>query len=148
MHFLNDYKNAGGHVTVGTDSGFIYSTFGFEYVRELELLREAGFSPSEVFRSATMYGAMELFEPKGEPIDFGIIRPGLKADLVIVAENPLENLKVLYGTGALRLNDATGEVERTRGILYTIKDGIAYDAKALLADVRRMVQEARSGSGS
>lgn len=148
MHFLNDYKNAGGHVTVGTDSGFIYSTFGFEYIRELELLREAGFSPSEVFRSATLYGAMELFEPKGEPVDFGIIRPGLKADLVVVAENPMENLKVLYGTGAVRLNDQTGEVGRTRGILYTIKDGIVYDAVRLRADVRRMVEEAKVNGGS
>jgi imidazolonepropionase-like amidohydrolase len=148
MHFLNDFKNAGGHVTVGTDSGFIYSTFGFEYIRELELLREAGFSPFEVFRAATLHGATELHEPKGVPIDFGILRPGLKADLVVVAENPLENLKVLYGTGAVRLNDETGEVERTRGILYTIKDGIVYDAKQLLADVRRMVRDAKDGGGS
>ena len=33
-------------------------------------------------------------------------------DLVLVDENPLENLKVLYGTGAVKLNDDTGEVER------------------------------------
>ena len=72
-------------------------------------LREAGFSPSEVFRSATLYGAEELFEPKGEPIDFGIIRPGLKADLLVVKENPLQNLKILYGTGAVRLSES-GEV--------------------------------------
>jgi imidazolonepropionase-like amidohydrolase len=147
MHFLNDYKNAGGRVTVGTDSGFIYSTFGFEYIRELELLREAGFSPTEIFRSATMYGAEELFEPKGEPIDFGIIRPGLKADLVVVAENPLANLKVLYGTGAVRLNDETGVVGRTEGIRYTIKDGIVYDAEQLRADVRRMVREEKMTGG-
>ncbi len=145
MHFLNDYKNAGGMVTVGTDSGFIYSTYGFEYVRELELLREAGFHPSEIFRAATMHGAMELFRPSGEPMDFGIIRPGLKADLVVVSENPLRNLRILYGTGAVRLNDETGEVERVRGIRYTIKDGIIYDAQQLLADVRRMVREAKEG---
>jgi imidazolonepropionase-like amidohydrolase len=145
MHFLNDYKNAGGTVTVGTDSGFIFSTFGFEYIQELEMLREAGFHPSEVFRAATYLGAKELFEPKGEPIDFGIIRPGLLADLVLVAENPLENLKVLYGTGALRLDEENGGFERIGGIDYTIKDGIVYDAKALLADVRRMVQQAKAG---
>jgi imidazolonepropionase-like amidohydrolase len=148
MRFLNDFKNAGGIVTVGTDSGFIYSTFGFEYVRELELLREAGFHPSEIFRAATMHGAMELFRPSGEPIDFGIVRPGLKADLVVVSENPLQNLKTLYGTGAFRLNDETGETERVRGIRYTIKDGIIYDAGELLADVRRMVREARDNGGS
>ena len=147
MRFLNDYKNAGGIVTVGTDSGFIYSTFGFEYIRELELLREAGFHPSEIFRSATLYGAMELHEPSGAPLEFGIIRPGLKADLVVVEENPLEDLKILYGTGALRLNDETGEVERIQAIRYTIKDGIVYDARQLLADVREMVREARATGG-
>jgi hypothetical protein len=48
----------------------------------------------------------------------------------------------------VRLNDETGEVERTRGIVYTIKDGIVYDAKQLLADVREMVQEAKEDGGS
>ena len=63
------------------------------------------------------------------------------ADLVIVDENPIQNLKVLYGTGARRLNDETGNVENVGGILYTIKDGIVYDAKKLLADVAEMVEE-------
>ena len=62
------------------------------------------------------------------------------ADLVIVDQNPLENLKVLYGTGAIRLNDQTGQAERIGGIRYTIKDGIIYDAKQLLADVAAMVE--------
>ncbi len=144
MRFLNEYKNRGGIVTTGSDSGFIYKLYGFAYIRELELLREAGFHPLEVIRSATMYGAMQLNKPKGMEPDFGMIRPGLKADLVIVDENPLQNLKVLYGTGAVRLNDETGEVERVGGIKYTIKDGIVYDAKQLLADVREMVREAKA----
>ena len=63
------------------------------------------------------------------------------ADLVIVDQNPLENLKVLYGTGALKLNDATGRPEQVGGVKWTIKDGIVYDAKQLLADVARMVEE-------
>ena len=79
----------------------------------------------------------------GKPIEFGIVRPGLLADLIVVDENPLANLKVLYGTGAIRLNDETGQVERVGGVRYTIKDGIVYDAKRLLADVARMVAEAR-----
>jgi hypothetical protein len=60
---------------------------------------------------------------------------------VIVDQNPLQNFKVLYGTGAIRLNDKTGRRERVGGIKYTIKDGIVYDAKALLADVAAMVNE-------
>ena len=90
-----------------------------------------------------MYGAKELNDPKGLPPDFGMIREGLKADFVVVDENPLQNLKVLYGTGTPRLNDETGEVERVGGIKYTIKDGIVYDTRQLLADVREMVRRAK-----
>ncbi len=146
MHFLNDYKNAGGRVTTGSDSGFIYKLYGFDYIRELELLREAGFHPIEVIRAATLHGAEELHDPKGAEIDFGILRPGLKADMVVVDENPLQNLKVLYGNGAVKLNDDTGEVERVGGIKYTIKDGIVYDAQKLLADVREMVRMAKEAA--
>jgi imidazolonepropionase-like amidohydrolase len=148
MRFLNDYKNAGGIVTTGSDSGFIYKLYGFDYIRELELLREAGFHPVEVIRAATYHGALQLHKPKGmeNDLQFGIIRPGMKADFVLVDENPLENLKVLYGTGAVKLNDDTGEVERVGGIRYTVKDGIVYDARKLLEDVARMVEDAkRSG---
>jgi imidazolonepropionase-like amidohydrolase len=144
MSFLNDYKNAGGRVTTGSDSGFIYQLYGFGYIQEFELLQEAGFHPLEVIRSATLYGAEALHEPKGKPIEFGIIRPGLLADMVIVGENPLENFKVLYGTGAVKLNDETGKVERVGGIKYTIKDGIVYDAKKLLAEVAAMVEKAKA----
>ncbi len=144
MSFLNDYKNAGGRVVTGSDSGFIYKLYGFGYIRELELLQEAGFHPLEVLRSATLYGAEALYEPKQQPIEFGVIRSGMLADLVIVEENPVADLKVLYGTGAMRLNDESGQVERVGGVKYTIKDGIIYDAKRLLADVSRMVEEARA----
>jgi imidazolonepropionase-like amidohydrolase len=147
MRFLNDFKNAGGIVTTGSDSGFIYKLYGFDYIRELELLREAGFHPVEVIRAATMHGAMKLFEPKGTAPEFGTLRPGLKADLVVVDQNPLENLKVLYGTGAVKLNDQTGQVERVGGIKYTIKDGIVYDAKKLLEDVREMVKKQKQQRG-
>jgi len=144
MSFLNDFKNAGGRVTTGSDSGFIYQTYGFGYILELEMLQEAGFHPLEVIRSATLNGAAALAEPKGKPAEFGIIRPGLLADMVLVDQNPLENLKVLYATGAVKLNDQTGRVERVGGVKYTIKDGIVYDAKKLAADVAAIVQKAKS----
>jgi imidazolonepropionase-like amidohydrolase len=141
MQFINDYKNAGGIVTTGSDSGFIYKLFGFDYIRELELLREAGFHPIEVIRAATYHGALQLAKPSGAEIEIGLVRPGMKADLVVVAENPLQNLKVLYGNGAPKLNDETGLSERVGGIRYTVKDGIVYDAKQLLEDVKKMVED-------
>ena len=60
MTFINEYKNRGGRVTAGSDSGFIYQLYGFAYIRELELLRESGFHPLEVIRSATLNGAEAL----------------------------------------------------------------------------------------
>lgn len=138
MEFINEYKNRGGRVTTGSDSGFIYQLYGFAYIRELELLREAGFHPLEVVRAATIKGAEAL----GMADQIGSVEVGKLADFVIVKENPLSNLKTLYGTGAIHLNDKN-EVERVGGVTYTVKDGVVYDAKKLLADVRAMVIEAK-----
>ena len=144
MQLLNDYKNMGGRVTVSSDAGFIYNLFGFGTIQEMELLQEAGFHPLEVIRGATMHAAEALFEPKGMEPEFGVVREGMLADLVVVGENPVDNIKVLFGTGAVRLNDETGEPERVGGILYTIKDGIVYDAKQLLADVAEIVRKQKA----
>ena len=144
MQFLNDYKNRGGHVTTGSDSGYIFKLYGFDYIRELELLQEAGFHPLEVVRSATMWGAEAIYAPKGTRPDFGVVRAGFLADLVLVDQNPIENFKVLYGTGWIRVNDATGAAERVGGIKYVMKDGILYDAKKLLQDVEVMVREKKA----
>jgi imidazolonepropionase-like amidohydrolase len=146
MQFLNEYKNRGGRVTVGSDSGFIYQLYGFGTILELELLQEAGFHPLEAIRAATYHGALELAAPTGVPIDRGVVRPGLLADLLVVDENPIANLKVLYGTGAVKLDDETGKLERVGGVRYTIKDGIVYDAKQLLRDVAAMVERAKAES--
>ena len=138
MTFVNEYKNRGGRVTAGSDSGFIFQLYGFAYIRELELLREAGFHPLEVIRAATLNGAEALkMDDK-----IGSVQVGKLADFVIVEENPLVNLKALYGTGAIKLTE-DNEVVRVGGVKYTIKDGIIYDAKKLLADVKQLVKKAK-----
>ncbi len=142
MTFLNDYKNRGGRVAAGSDSGFVYELYGFGYVRELELLREAGFHPLEVLRAGTLLGAEAL----GLDREIGSVEAGKLADLVVVAENPLQNLKVLYGTGAIKLDQENRPV-RVGGVRYTIKDGIVFDAPALLADVARLVARAKMEEG-
>ena len=142
MQFINDYKNRGGRITTGSDSGFIFQLYGFAYIREMELLREAGFHPLEIVRSATLNGAEAL----GADKDIGSIEIGKLADLIIIEENPLQNLKVLYGTGAIKLTE-DNEVVRVGGVKYTVKDGIIYDAKKLLEDVKKMVKEEKEKTG-
>ncbi|MHC2991497.1 amidohydrolase [Pontibacter sp. HJ8] len=142
MAFINEYKNRGGRVTVGTDSGFIYELFGFAYPREMELLREAGFHPLEVIKAATLSGAELL----GMEKEIGSVEIGKLADFVIVDSNPLKDFKVLYGTGAIRLVD-NNQVTRVGGVKYTIKDGIVYDAKDLLAQVKKMVETEKAKTG-
>jgi imidazolonepropionase-like amidohydrolase len=143
MRFVNDFKNRGGRVTVGSDAGYIYNLYGFGYTLELELLREAGFSPLEVIHAATIQGARQI----GVENDVSTVQVGKKADLVVIRENPLANLHVLLGTGTIKLNDETGKVERVGGIDYTIKDGIVYDAKALLEEVAEMVRAEKAKQG-
>lgn len=143
MTFLNEYKNRGGRICTGSDSGYIYKTYGFGFIRELELLQEAGFHPLEVIRSATYMGAEVLAKENGEPMEFGLIQQNMLADLVIVEENPLHNFKTLYGTGTMKINSETRQPEQVGGVTYTIKDGIVYDAKQLLADVKKMVINAK-----
>jgi hypothetical protein len=142
MTFVNEYKNRGGRVTTGSDSGFIFQLYGFAYIRELELLREAGFHPLEVIRSATLYGAQAI----GKEKDLGSVEAGKLADLVIVQENPLSNFQTLYGTGAIKLTE-DNKVTRVGGVTYTIKDGIIYDAKKLLADVKKIVDDEKAKTG-
>ena len=142
MTFINEYKNRGGRVTAGSDSGFIYQLYGFAYIRELELLREAGFHPLEVIRAATLNGAEAL----GADKLIGSVEVGKMADFLIIEENPLENLKVLYGTGAIKLNK-DNKVTRVGGVKYTVKDGIIYDSKKLLNQVKEMVKKAKREEG-
>ncbi|PZT89844.1 MAG: amidohydrolase [Citromicrobium sp.] len=138
--FTAEFHRRGGRITVGSDPGYIYQTWGFAYIGELEMLREAGLEPLEVIRAATVAGAQEIYQARGETPPMGTIQVGKLADLVIVPGNPLDNFKLLYGTGHTQLNRETGAIEQVGGVRWTIKDGIVYDAPALLEDVARMVE--------
>lgn len=142
MQFINEFKNRGGRVCTGSDSGFIFQTFGFGYIRELELLQEAGFTPLEVLRAATIQGAELL----GLEQETGSIEIGKSADLLVHDENPLSDFKLLYATGAMRYDEGTKKTEWPRALRYTIRGGIIYDVDQLLADVREMVAASRAAS--
>ena len=143
MAFVNEFKNRGGRVAVGSDSGYTFNLYGFGFVQELELMQEAGFHPLEVIKAATLNGAEVL----GLDDRLGSVEEEKLADFVVLEENPLQNLKVLYGSGTIRLNHQTGRTERIGSIRYTIKDGIVYDTRKLLSDVRETVRAARAEKG-
>jgi hypothetical protein len=142
MDFVHDFHSRGGRVVLGTDAGSCYKLWGFGNVEEMELLREAGLHPLEVVHAATLASAELL----GVADSLGSVTPGKIADLLVVMENPLANLKVLYGNGRLRLG-ASGRLERAGGVRYTVKDGIVYSAPDLLAAVRDEVREERARRG-
>lgn len=133
-----EFNKRGGRVAFGTDDNYIWATPGFSTVRELQLQRETGMKTLEVIKSATYNSARTL----GEPL-LGLIRPGYKADLLLVDGNPAANLKFLYSFGDLTL-DAGGKMIRTQGIVHTIKDGVVYENAALMQEVERMVRASRA----
>ena len=140
MDFIEDYKNRGGQVAVGSDVGSIYALWGFATIREMELLEQAGFSPLEALHSATEVGAVSLGNHQ-----LGAIRPGYTADLVVLTANPLDDFKVMYGTGATR-QAPDGRAVQVKAVKYTIKGGVVMDSQALLSDVKKMVAGAKHQS--
>jgi cytosine/adenosine deaminase-related metal-dependent hydrolase len=142
MDFVNDYKNQGGMVAVGSDSGFLFSIWGFGTIRELELLEEAGFSPLETIHAATENGAKALRNS-----ELGVIRPGFLADMIVLTENPLKDVKILYGSGVTRASK-DGKLTQEHCVKYAIRDGVVFDSQALLADVREIVAKAKQAGAA
>lgn len=87
---------------------------GFGDQREIELLVEAGFSPVQAIRIATLNGAIFL----GRQDRIGSIAVGKNADLVVVRGDP-----------AARIAD----IEHVE---IVFKDGIGYDTRKLLDSVK------------
>lgn len=83
---------AGVPLLAGTDAfGFILVPPGPTLHAELEILVEAGLSPYEALRTATVEPARFL----GRADEFGMIAPGQRADLVLLAANPLSDIKAI-----------------------------------------------------
>ncbi|GAB4034143.1 amidohydrolase family protein [Spirosoma gilvum] len=78
---------AGAHVTTGTDSPFV--PYGLSLHTELQSFVDAGLTPYEALRSATLWAA----ETVGVSKDLGSIEPGKLADLVIVQGDPLKTVQ-------------------------------------------------------
>jgi len=62
--------------------------------------------------------------------------------------NPIENFKVLYGLGYGYYGIAPpSEQWQWGGVTWTIKEGVVYDAQALLREVLWYVQQEKKGRG-
>jgi cytosine/adenosine deaminase-related metal-dependent hydrolase len=142
MDALREFGRRGGTIGIGEDAGFIYQLYGYGLIREMELHQEAGFHPIKVIQHATGNNAKIL----GQEDRLGRVRAGYAADLIVVDGNPLENLKVLYPGGTDGVRD--GRVVRSRGIEWTIKDGIPYHGPTLLGEVKDLVARARAERGA
>ena len=106
---------AGGLLVAGPDptgNGGVIPGFGDQ--REVELLVEAGFSPVEAVKIATLNGATYM----GLQDSIGSIAAGKNADLFIVKGNPAANI-----------NDI-------ENVIVVFKDGVGYDSAKLLRSVR------------
>jgi imidazolonepropionase-like amidohydrolase len=106
---------AGGLLMAGPDptgNGGVIPGFGDQ--REIELLVEAGFTPVEAIRIATLNGATYL----GLQDRIGSIAAGRNADLVVIRGNPAANI---------------ADVEKVETVF---KDGIGFDSAKLLQSVK------------
>jgi hypothetical protein len=83
---------AGVPLLAGTDAyGFVLIPPGQSLHAELEILVAAGISPYHALRSATVEPARFL----GREQEFGRVAPGLRADLLLLAGNPLEDIRAI-----------------------------------------------------
>ncbi len=105
---------AGIPIAMGTDAGNIGTLHGPSIHREMKLMIEAGLTPLEVLRSATVNGAYLL----GLAGKTGVIAEGAFADLVILDADPLADI---------------GNLARVHRVL---KDGVVYDPEKLMQSIR------------
>jgi imidazolonepropionase-like amidohydrolase len=118
MQFELAFARAGGLLMAGTDpTGNGGALAGYGSQREIELLVEAGFTPAEAIRIATLNAAQYLGESDG----IGTIAAGKTADLVVIKGDPSANI---------------ADIEKVE---LVFKDGVGYDPAKLIESVRGSV---------
>lgn len=108
---------AGVPILAGTHSVLPYVFPGFDLHRELALLVEAGLSPLDAIRAASLSGARSL----GLDADYGSVEVGKVADLLILDENPLEDIQHTRSVHMVIKNGRPLEKDMLDGILEQVK---------------------------
>lgn len=89
IQLVKAFKEAGVPMVAGTDAGSSGVVWGFSLHDELDLLVRAGLTPGEALASATRLPAIWL----GIDSIAGTIQAGKCADLVLLDENPLADIR-------------------------------------------------------
>jgi imidazolonepropionase-like amidohydrolase len=105
---------AGVKLLAGTDAVTDYCIPGFALHDELELLVKAGLTTAQALRTATVNPAEYL----GKQMDFGEVKAGKMADLVILVGNPLEDIRKTTTTFAVIQNGGYLDSDSLNGMLY------------------------------
>jgi len=87
LHLLKDAVDAGVPVVAGTDKGVP----GFSLQREIELYVEGGMTPLQAIQAATIVPARAM----GLAGETGTVEVGKRADLVVLAANPLDRIDAI-----------------------------------------------------
>ena len=106
--------DAGVKVALGNDAGTANVPYGWGMHHEMALYVEAGLTPMQAIVAATSTGAGQM-PPVGEA-DFGTLRAGMVADLVVLNADPLVDIQnTLEINRVMRL----GEWVEREGLLPT-----------------------------
>lgn len=95
-------SDAGVRIVLGSDSFCGRGKFGENSLEEAELMAAAGMTPEQVLIAATRSAAWHLKRP-----DIGAVASGKRADLILLAANPLESVSNLR---KLSLTIQNGEI--------------------------------------
>lgn len=87
----------GALIVAGSDAGIFTNIPGVSLIDELELLEEAGLAPVDVLRTATINAAIALDEADSS----GRIAEGFRADIVLLDDDPTEDLTAMRSISAV-----------------------------------------------
>ena len=99
---LRTLAESGVRIGLATGSGLPNTFEGYDEYRECALMRSAGISPMEVIRAVSSGSAAAL----GLDAELGTVRPGARADLVILNADPRANIHNLRDLHAVLVGGA------------------------------------------